>query len=317
MKNKRILIIGGTGSLVISLTEKLIKDNEIMNISRNEENQWKLKNHIKSNKLTQIIGDVIYYNEIRSYVYTFDPHIILYVCALKHIEKCEKQPIKSFQVNVMGLNNIVTDIVTNRNSYKSLESLLFVSTDKACLPITIYGYSKSTSEKIIQTTQISGVKVIAVRYGNVLNSSGSILPLLHNIGKSNDNTHFSLTDSKMTRFIMRLEESVELIEYALENGKNNEIIIPRIKAFNISNLIDIFSNIYKKDVNITGLRCVEKINEDLLSEYEAKYTYNGIKEKYIHISTTIQDNIIKPFSSNDVVISEDELLSYLKLYNYI
>jgi UDP-N-acetylglucosamine 4,6-dehydratase len=317
MKGKRILILGATGSLGISLTSKYIKDNQIMNISRNEEKQWNLRTLIKSENLRQVIGDVTYYNEVRSSVYLFDPHVILYVCALKHIDICEKQPVKTFQVNVNGVDNIVNDIINNRVSYRSLETFLFVSTDKACLPITIYGYSKSTSEKIIQNTVVPGIKFVAVRYGNVLNSSGSILPLLHSIGKSSDYPHFSLTDIHMTRFIMRLEESVDLIEYAIEHGKNNEIIIPKLRAFCISDLIDVFSEIYKKDIVITGLRCIEKINEDLVSKYEADCAYNGIIDKYIHITSEYQSSGISPLSSNHVVITKDELMKYLNLYDYI
>ena len=317
MKGKRILILGATGSLGISLTSKYIKDNQIMNISRNEEKQWNLRTLIKSENLRQVIGDVTYYDEVRSSVYLFDPHIILYVCALKHIDICEKQPVKTFQVNVNGVHNIVNDIINNRVSYRSLETFLFVSTDKACLPITIYGYSKSTSEKIVQNTVVPGIKFVAVRYGNVLNSSGSILPLLHNIGKSSEYAHFSLTDIHMTRFIMRLEESVDLIEYAIEHGKNNEIIIPKLKAFCISDLINVFSEMYKKEIIITGLRCIEKINEDLVSKYEADCAYNGIIDKYIHITSKYQSSSISPLSSNHVVISKEELLDYLNLYEYI
>ena len=317
MKGKRILIVGATGSLGISLTSKYIKDNQIMNISRNEEKQWNLRTLIKSENLRQVIGDIAYYDEVRSSVYLFDPHVILYVCALKHIDICEKQPIKTFQVNVNGVHNIVNDIINNRVSYRSLETFLFVSTDKACLPITIYGYSKSTSEKIVQNTVVPGIKFVAVRYGNVLNSSGSILPLLHNIGQSSEYAHFSLTDIHMTRFIMRLEESVDLIEYAIEHGKNNEIIIPKLRAFCISDLINVFSEIYKKEIIITGLRCIEKINEDLVSKYEADCAYNGTIDKYIHITSEKKSNNIFSLSSNDVVITKGELLDYLKLYEYI
>ena len=121
----------------------------------------------------------------------------------------------------------------------------------------------------------------------------------------------------MTRFIMRLEESVDLIEYAIEHAKNNEIIVPKIRAFSISDLINVFSNIYKKDIIITGLRCVEKINEVLISKYEADCAYNGIIDKYIHITSKIQSTSISPLSSNDVVISKGDLIEYLKLYEYI
>jgi UDP-N-acetylglucosamine 4,6-dehydratase len=316
MENKRILIIGGTGSLGTTLVSKWIQNNEILNISRDEEKQWKLKTLVNSPNLTQVIGDIRNYNEIKSSVYMFDPNVIVYVCALKHIDVCEKQPMNSIHVNIEGLNMIINDMASYRSNYKSLESLLFVSTDKACLPITVYGHCKAIAEKIIQTAKVPGVKLMAVRYGNVLNSSGSIIPLLHSMGKNSKYSTFSLTHNDMTRFIMRLDESVELIEYALNYGNNNEIVIIKLQSCRIKDMIELFSSIYAKDIKVTGLRCVEKIHEDLLGWNENMFAYKG-KDNYIHITNTLQNTNESPFSSNDTLISKDELQKYLQFHNII
>lgn len=319
MKEKRILIVGGTGSLGTTLVTRWLKSsNKILNISRDEEKQWRLRTHVGSNNLQQTIGDICDYNSVKSKVYSFDPHYIIYASALKHIDVCEKQPDQAISVNFKGVHNIVQDIQINREKYKSLNVFLFVSTDKACIPVTIYGQTKAITEKYIQNTKIDTVRFLSVRYGNVLNSRGSILPILHQIGKDETKDEFLITDKLMTRFIMRLDESVNIIEYAINNGKNGEIIIPHLNACRIIDMIEIFSKIYNKPIRESGVRCVEKINEDLLSNYESPFTYT-IQDKYIHISSSLQEKSgnIKEFSSKDTIISKSELEKYLTEYNYI
>jgi len=318
MYNKKILIIGGSGSLGSKLINKLIDNNTIMNISRDEEKQWILKNSINSPNLSQINGDIYDYDELKYHIYNFNPNIIVFAAALKHIENCEKQIDKCIKINYTSINIMINDIKINRNNYSNLEAFIFVSTDKACLPITVYGYSKATTEKLIQTTYIDNIRFIAVRYGNVLNSSGSILPLLHSIGKDNNKSNFTLTDKRMTRFIITLEESVKLIEYAIENGKNNEIIVPYLKSCRIVDLIDIFSKIYNKPVVVNGVRCIEKYHEDLISSYEISYTYNNMN-KYIHISSTpqLEKNNQYAFSSENSIIPQEELKDFLESKKYI
>jgi FlaA1/EpsC-like NDP-sugar epimerase len=318
MNNKKILIIGGSGSLGTELILKYYQDNIILNISRNENKQWKLRNIINSSNLSQIIGDIYDYDEIKYHIYNFNPTIIIFAAALKHIDICEKQIDKCFKTNFLSLFNMINDIKINKNKYSNLETFVFVSTDKACLPITVYGYSKASSEKLIQTTQIDNIKFITIRYGNVINSSGSIIPLLHSIGKDQSKTSFTLTDKNMTRFIITLEDSVNLIDYAIKNAKNNEIIVPFLKSCRIIDLIELFSRKYNKPIVICGLRCIEKYSEDLISTYEELYTYK-LNDKYIHISSERQLMIENqlPFSSSNSIISIDELKEYLEKYIYI
>jgi UDP-N-acetylglucosamine 4,6-dehydratase/5-epimerase len=319
MENKRILIVGATGSLGTSLVQKWLRSsNQILNISRDEEKQWRLKTNMASSNLHQVIGDICMYDCLKDKVYAFDPHYIIYTAALKHIDVCEKQPDQSIRMNFQGVFQMIQDIQIHKDKYKALDCFVFVSTDKACIPVTVYGQSKAISEKLIQNSKVEGVRFLCVRYGNVLNSRGSILPLLHQIGKDSSKCEFFLTDPNMTRFIMRLDESVNIIEYAINLGKNGEIIIPHLKACRIPDMIEIFSDLYKKPIRHTGVRCVEKYHEDLLSIHESSFTYK-LNNIYIHISNIQQplsSNVI-PFSSKDTLIDKDELYQYLKKYNYL
>jgi UDP-N-acetylglucosamine 4,6-dehydratase len=312
MKNEKILIIGGSGSLGKTLITKWIDNNIIMNISRNEENQWKLTNKFNTNNLLNIIGDITNYQQFKYHIYNFNPTIIVYAAALKHIDKCEKQINTCLSVNYNGLNNIIEDILSFRDKYSNLNSFIFVSTDKACNPISVYGYSKAISETLIQNTKIENIKFCAVRYGNILNSSGSIIPLFNKIGSDNNIKNFTITDERMTRFLMYIEESVKIIEYAIENSKNNEIIVPLLKSCKISDICSIFSDYYKKDIVKGSLRCIEKYNEELISYSESAFTYMG-EHPYIHISSKRQDSSInvKEFSSADNIISKSELEDYI------
>jgi len=320
MEAKNILIIGGTGSLGTKLVTKFIKHNKIMNISRDEEKQWKLYNSVSSyvHNLQQVIGDIFNYDELRGKIYKFNPHIIIFTAALKHIDICEKQIYMCVRINYEAISKMINDIEINTSNYSNLESFIFVSTDKACMPITVYGQSKAITEKLIQTTKIANIKFTVVRYGNVLNSSGSILPLLHNIGKDVSKQHFMLTDKNMTRFIITLDDSVNLIEYAITYAESNEIIVPYLKSCKISDLCNIFSKIYNKPVIIGQLRCIEKYHEDLISQYESNFTYK-INDNYIHISSKKQDISMNelPFSSNNSIITMEELEAYLKTKKYI
>ena len=319
MQDKNILIIGGTGSLGTKLVSKWIGTNNILNISRDEEKQWKLRNIVSSSKnLQQIIGCICNYEELRGKVYKFNPHIIVFTAALKHIDVCEKQIDMCVRINYQAISNMINDIEVNTDKYKNLETFIFVSTDKACMPITVYGQSKAICEKLIQTTKIANIKFTVVRYGNVLNSSGSILPLLHNIGKDVSKDHFMLTDKNMTRFIITLDDSVKLIEYTIINAKSNEIIVPYLKSCKISDLCNIFSKLYNKPVLLGAPRCIEKYHEDLISQFESIFTYRVI-DNYIHISSEKQNINVNelPFSSNNTIISADELESYLKEKSYI
>lgn len=318
IKNERILIFGGSGSLGKETISRWINDNYIINFSRDEEKQWQLQQLINNNKLTQIIGDISSINDVENIILKTKPTLICIFACLKHIEICEKSPDKAISINVNGIINVYNTLLKYKTDVKNV---LYVSTDKACLPITTYGCTKSIAEFFLQNIKMDNdIKWVGVRYGNILNSSGSIIQYLK-YNSNNDNS-YKLIHPDMTRFIMTLEHSVNLIEHAIINGKNNEIIVPKIYSMKIKDLFDIFENKYNKKTIISGLRCKEKINEDLISEIESKSCY--INNNYYHIynkfdinNNSNNSNNIKGFDSSMTVIDKELLKKYLIYNNFL
>lgn len=304
ISGERILIFGGSGSLGETTIQRWNESNHIINVSRDEEKQWNLRNKI-GNKISQIIGDISIQQDVDHAILTTKPTIICIFACLKHIDNCEKFPQKSISINANGISNVYHTLIRYSNT---VHTVLFVSTDKACLPITTYGCSKAIAEFFLQSIPFTGIKWVGVRYGNVLNSSGSIIPLLKKLSTKKE--PLTLTHSEMTRFIMTLEQSVNLIEHAIVNAQHNEIIVPEICSMRIKDLFEIFEELYNKTTVITGLRCKEKIHEDLLSVSEAKTTYKD--GKYYHIGTTPQNNI-ESFDSSKHLIDKKILKRYLEL----
>jgi FlaA1/EpsC-like NDP-sugar epimerase len=306
IEGERILIFGGSGSLGKTVIQRWITKNTICNVSRDEEKQWALKTTVMSDNLSQMIGDISCLSDVENAVLRFTPSIICIFACLKHIDICEKFPDKSLANNCNGIMNVHTAMLKYRTSVKTV---LFVSTDKACLPITTYGCSKAVAEFFLQGIAPGPTKWVGVRYGNVLNSSGSIIPYL----KKNATTPgpYNLTHPDMTRFIMTLDQSVNLIEYALTTGRHNEIIIPLIHSMKIADLFSIFEERYGKTRTVSGLRCKEKIHEDLLSPFEAPNSY--FSDGYFHLtnSHTGTNASLTPFNSSHKLITRSQLLSYL------
>jgi FlaA1/EpsC-like NDP-sugar epimerase len=309
-KNEIILVFGGSGSLGTKLIERWVHYNKIINVSRDEEKQWQLRTSLGNpENLEQYIGDISNYIDVENCLHRFKPTVVVIAAALKHIDICERYPSKSLQMNVNGIIHVqrVLD-----NFPGQVHTVLFVSTDKACKPLTVYGYSKATSEAIVQNYK-GPIRYIGVRYGNVLNSSGSIIPYL----KRNSITSepYNLTHVDMTRFLMTLDSSVNLIEYALQSAKQNEIIIPRLCSMKIKELFELFCEKYKKTYVVSGLRCKEKIHEDILSEFETKQAY--LQENYIHITNKQLPLTLSPLDSHMNTVSKEDLNSFLERHQYI
>lgn len=315
MENKKIFIFGGSGSLGKTLINTYIDKNEIINFSRDECKHWELELIYKNKNLSNIIGNISDYDRVENSLLRTDPHIVIIAAAMKHIDKCEFSSSESLNSNLLGVKNILDSIEKNQDKFKNLETVLFVSTDKACSPINIYGMCKALSEKLVieRAYYLPKFKFVCTRYGNVLNSRGSIIPILHNIGKNKEIENFSLTHDTMTRFIMTLEESVQLIEYAILYADSGDIIIPKLKAMYIRDLFSIFEKIYKKPVKITGLRVGEKINESLINETQSARVME--KEKYYHIKSNYTNKIINnkffDYNSSQGIINKEELNEYL------
>ena len=204
-----------------------------------------------------------------------------------------------------------------------LETILFVSSDKACSPINVYGMCKALSETLLveKSFYVKNFKFVNIRYGNVLNSRGSIIPLLHTIGKDDNKKYFTLTNENMTRFVMTLEQSVELIEYAILNGETGDTIIPNLVSMNIKDLIEIFSEKYNKPINNIGIKPGEKILESLIncsqsSRIETNGDYTHIKS-ILSLNREASNNKLNDYNSNINTLTKDELFFYLTKLNYL
>jgi UDP-N-acetylglucosamine 4,6-dehydratase len=321
--NKIILIIGGTGSLGYKLTTEYITNNKIYLLSRDESKHWKMNIEFSNHpNLNFIIGDMRDRQKIKQSIIRINPHIIIMAAAMKHIDKCEYESNECIQTNIIGNQIVLDEIEYNKRELTNIESVCFVSTDKACSPVNLYGMCKSVSESLVieKSKFIKDIKFICVRYGNVLNSRGSIIPFLHEIGKNKETTHFLLTDKRMTRFVMTLEQSVMLIEHAILYGESGDIVIPSLLSCNINDMFEIFSDIYNKPIKFGELRPGEKMMESLINETQSmrliKDTsgYMYIKPGYKNIMV---DNDIKDYNSTINPLNKTQLKDYLISLNVI
>lgn len=268
--SNKILIFGGTGSLGQALIRRLGNDNELLLFSRDEAKHWTIKNKLKENQnVSFIVGDIRDKDRVLSSIIQTRPNVIIIASALKQIDTCEIAPFESVQTNIIGIQNVVKSVVDNYEKLSELKSVLLVSTDKACAPTNVYGMCKSISERIITSTQLylSGPKFVGVRYGNVLESRGSIIPLFKH--QVENQSHITVTNPEMTRFIMTLDESIDLIEATLEDASHGEIWLPKIVSMRILDLAEIFAEKYNKKIKIIGSRPGEKTHEDLINETES------------------------------------------------
>lgn len=321
MENKTILIFGGSGSLGNKLIESYYHDNNIINYSRDESKHWGMELKYKTSNLSNIIGDIRDNNKVQQSIIRVNPNIIIIAAALKHIDRCEYEINECLDTNIKGIQNVINCVENNKNILNNLETVCFISTDKACNPVNAYGMSKAICETLMieKSKYIKDIKFITVRYGNVLNSRGSIIPILNNKGMDPDCKEFILTHESMTRFIMTLEDSVKLIEYAILNGNTGEIIIPKLKSMYIKDIVSLFSIKYNKPIKIVGLRSGERIYETLINDTQSMKTI--INENYYHIQPSYIKNIITEeryeYDSKQNILTKEELEEYLKNINLL
>jgi FlaA1/EpsC-like NDP-sugar epimerase len=318
MDNKKILVFGGTGSLGYEITTRYLDNNVIYNFSRDECKHWNMKldfNH--HSNLNFIIGDVINKEKVENSIIRINPDIIIIAAAMKHVDQCEVNSQQCINTNMLGVQNILDVIEIHKNKLQ-LETVLFVSTDKACSPINTYGMAKAISEQLMieKAYYLKEIKFVIIRYGNVLNSRGSIIPLLHNIGNDDRKEHFILTHKDMTRFVMTLEQSVDLIEYAILKGDSGDIVIPELISMKLIDLLEIFSEKYKKPIKITSIRPGEKMLESLINPTQAGRIVK--KENYYHIKSIFEfkeiinsDNLVD-YNSKINPLSKEKLQVYLQ-----
>lgn len=323
IKNNKFLIIGGTGSLGNALLKKYLKNNEIYCYSRDESKHWAMTIQYNYNpNLHFIIGDIRDREKIKQTLVRHNFDIIIMAAAMKHIDRCEFEGNECLGTNLLGTKNVLDEVENNLDLLTKLKSVCFISTDKACSPVNIYGMCKAASECLLieKSKYVSSVKFVCVRYGNVLNSRGSIIPTLHKLGQDPSVKNFKLTDDRMTRFVMTLEQSVDLIEHALLKAESGDIVIPKLISCNIKDILEVFSEIYNKPIVMDKLRPGEKMLESLINETQSMRLMFGedgymyIKPPYKNIMT---ENKIKDYNSTINPLSKEEIKEYLIKLNLL
>jgi len=273
MKGKKILITGGTGSLGQALTSRLLdmKVDTIRIFSRNEEKQIKMENKFNDERLRFLLGDINDVERLQRALENID--IVFHTAALKHVPKIEYNPFEAIKTNVIGSQNVI-----NACLHENVEKAIAIGTDKAVSPLNTYGATKLLMEKLFVTAnnfvdpKKYRTKFISVRYGNVFGSSGSVIPLfLEQIKKMRKIT---ITDPKMTRFSITMEQALDFILNAAQSGKGSEIFVPDIKSYSILTVRDALSEIFTSvDQEIVGIRPGEKLHEELINKEEIRYTW--------------------------------------------
>src|SRR3989344_7143430 len=279
-ENKVILITGGTGFLGKHLIEKILGYNpqSIRIFSRDE-----VKHHLVQekfsyhHKLRYLIGDIRDYTRLQKACENVD--IVIHAAALKRLDILEYNVEEAIKTNVLGTLNVV-----NACLRCNVEKAIFISTDKACSPVNTYGACKFVGERIFTESNYSkGNKrtiFSCVRYGNVLESTGSVIPFFNSKIKKGEK--IPLTDSRMTRFIISSEQAIELIFNALKYGIGGEIFVPKLPAFKIIDLIEILKEKHgaNNEISLIGVRPGEKIHEIMINRGEVPRTFK-FKDRFV------------------------------------
>lgn len=300
MKNNILLITGGTGSFGNAVLKRYINDKKISEIrifSRDEKKQNDMRYELNSHKIKFYIGDVRDKNSLQ---YAMEGvKYIFHAAALKQVPSCEFYPMEALKTNAYGTENVLDMAIQNE-----VEKVICLSTDKAVYPINAMGISKAMMEKIaIAKSRVSHKTLICVtRYGNVMASRGSVIPLF--ISQIEKNNVITITDPKMTRFMMSLEDAVELVLFAFKNGNPGDIFVQKSPSATIEQLASVLRNIFnsKSEFKIIGTRHGEKLYETLLTREE--WIKSQDMGNYFRVSPDDRDlNYTKYFSEGESKIS--------------
>ncbi len=331
-KNKQILITGGTGSFGKAFCNFIItkkyKIKRLVIFSRDEFKQSEMSKVFPEKKypfIRYFIGDVRDKDRLHRAMEGID--YVIHAAALKHVNLGEYNPMEVVKTNIVGAQNIVDTCLD-----KKIKNVIALSTDKASSPINLYGASKLCSDKIfLAANNIKGkknIKFSIVRYGNVLGSRGSVLPIFLNCLKNKDK--FTITHKDMTRFNITLNEGIEFVDWCLRNNNGGEIFIPKLKSFRVT---DLAKAVYSKaKFKIIGIRPGEKLHEELISETDSLNTAEG-KKFYVILnllnhsafSKYLKNKRLKKVKSgfkyssdnNKSVINSKNLRIILKKHNFI
>ena len=305
-EGKKILITGGTGSLGNALTSRLLNyDVDTIRIfSRNENKQVTMESKFNDDRLRFLLGDVRDYPRLVRAMEDID--IVFHAAALKHVPVIEYNPFEAIKTNVIGSQNVI-DACLKEN----VEKVVAIGTDKAVSPLNTYGATKLLMEKLFVTAsnylkkERHQTKFFALRYGNVLGSSGSVIPKF--VKQIKNKEKITITDPNMTRFSISMDEALDFILNATEIAKGSEIFIPKLRAYTIKDIKDVlFELLQKTDEENIGIREGEKLNEILINSDEIRYTWE-YENMYMLLNPSAQKHIsLDEFPNKNRVTNMDD-----------
>lgn len=268
LKNKILLITGGTGSFGNAVLKRFLNTDikEIRIFSRDEKKQDDMRHQIQNTKVKFYIGDVRDKRSVDAAMVGVD--YVFHAAALKQVPSCEFFPMQAVHTNVLGTDNVLDSAIQH-----SIKNVVVLSTDKACYPINAMGISKAMMEKVAiakgrSLGENTATTICCTRYGNVMASRGSVIPLW--IEQIKSGKHITITDPKMTRFMMTLEDAVDLVLFAFQYGKNGDLYVQKAPAATLDVLANSLIDLYKSDVKVRviGTRHGEKLYESLVTREE-------------------------------------------------
>ena len=267
-KNKSITIFGGTGSFGHAfLNRLLLKHNdykEIRIFSRDEKKQDDMRKLYSLEKLKFVLGDVRDFDSVEKATRNID--FVFHAAALKQVPSCEFYPLEAVKTNIMGTDNVLNASINNK-----VKKVICLSTDKAVYPINSMGISKAMMEKIAISKSLlkqNSTSICVTRYGNVMGSRGSVIPLF--INQINSNKPITITEKSMTRFMMTMDDALDLVIHAFRFGKNGDLFVKKTPAADILTLVNSLKKILRKNntIKLIGIRHGEKLHETLLNREE-------------------------------------------------
>ena len=309
MKGKIILITGGTGSFGNAVLKGLLNSgcNEVRIFSRDEKKQNDMRIEFSNEKIKFYIGDVRDYDSINTAMRDVD--YVFHAAALKQVPTCEFFPIEATKTNVLGTHNVIKSANDN-----NVQKVICLSTDKAAYPINAMGISKALMEKIAiaeaRKIKKNGTVICITRYGNVMASRGSVIPLF--IKLMNEKKEITVTNPDMTRFMMSLDEAVDLVLYAFKNGQQGDLFVQKSPASTVDDIAKSLKEIFKSnsEIKIIGTRHSEKLYETLLT-----------KEEFAH-SEELKNHYRVPLDDRDLNYSkyidkgDENKLSYKEYHSH-
>jgi len=339
LEGKVVLVTGGTGSMGRTFVRRALSGahgtpKKVIVMSRDEGKQHYMRQDYLNRRVATDeviyknfqralefqIGDVRRFEDVCAALHGVD--LVVNAAALKQVPTCEYFPEQAILTNCLGASNIVRAI---RDFRFPVETVVGVSTDKACKPVNVMGMTKAVQERVFISGNIAApqTRFICVRYGNVLASRGSVIPLFHDQIKSGGPV--TITDNGMTRFLLSLEQAVDTVLAAIAFGRRGELYVPRVPSANIVNIAKALIGDRKIEIKVTGIRPGEKLHEALLSDEEATRAYR--QGEYYVLQPMLPElcppeqlkssDLVSEYSSKDYVLDEKATVKLLEKFNML